>query len=168
MRTRALVLAAFAFAALPCGAAVLYKTVDDKGVVMFSDLPPDRGVPSKTVVVPETSSAVPGNVKDADVLAQSPTPEEQLRRSDDAVQRAGMQVDLAEHALAVARRPVWTTPDLMAMREPQMTRADRDRIDFYSKNLRVAQRHLADLLRQKRKEDAATLTASLETPTFRR
>ena len=168
MKMRIVALAVLAVAALPCGAAVLYKTVDEKGVVMFSDLPPDRGVASRTVVVPETSSAVPGNVKEAGTVLAEHTPEEQMRLSDDAVQRASLQVDMAEHALAVARRPVWTQPDIMALQGPKMTRTDRERIDFYRKNLRVAQQHLADLLRQKRKEEAATLTASLETLTYRR
>ena len=168
MKTRALAFALLAFAAVPCGAAVLYKTIDEKGVVMFSDLPPDRGVPSKTLIVPETSSAVPGNMKEAGTVLAEHTPEEQMRLSDDAVQRASMQVDVAEHALAVARRPVWAPVDIMALQGPKMTHSDRERIDFYRKNLRAAQQHLADLLRQKRKEEAATLTASLETLTYRR
>lgn len=168
MKPRVLLVALFALAALPCGATVLYKTVDEKGVVMFSDLPPERGVEAKRIVVPESSSAVPGNVKEAVTVIAERTPEEQMRLSDDAVQRASLQVDMAEHALAVARRPVWTPADIMALQGPKMTRGDRERIEFYKKSLRVAQQQLADLLRQKRKQEAATLTASLDSLTYRR
>jgi hypothetical protein len=153
--------------AAPAGAAVLYKTIDDKGVVTFSDLPPsDRNTEAKRIVVPESSSAVPGVVKPAEVLAGMPTPEEKIRYGDEAVQRASMQVDLAEHALAVARRPVWDVADPMKLEGPRMTRADRERIDHYRKDLKIAQQQLNDLLRTKRRVETQTMTAEAGAPIY--
>ena len=160
MIARAAIFATLAAFATPAGAAVLYKTVDAKGVVMFSDLPPAPGAEAKRIVVAETSnSAVPGNVRTAEVISGAPTPEEKIRLGDEAVQRASMQVDMAEHALAVARRPLWTT-DALQLEGPKLTRADRDRLEHYKKELKIAQQQLADILRQKRKYEAQqTMTA---------
>ena len=160
MIRRAALFAALAVLATPAGAAVLYKTVDDKGVVMFSDLPPAQGIEAKRIQVPEASSAVPGATRQMDVIAAGPTTEEKIRLGDEAVQRASTQVDLAEHALAVARRPLWEIADPMKLDGPRLTRADRERIDHYKKNLRVAQQQLSDVLRQQRKAEVQrTMTA---------
>ena len=160
MRRLALATALTAFA-IPAGAAVLYKTVDEKGVVMFSDLPPAQGTDAKRLQVPESSSAVPGALRPTDpVIASGPTPEERIRLGDEAVQRASTQVDLAEHALAVARRPLWEIADPMKLNGPKLTRADRERLDYYQKNLKVAQNQLSDVLRQQRKAEVQrTMTA---------
>jgi hypothetical protein len=169
------ILAALALAALalPAGAAVLYKSVDAKGVVQFSDLPPPPGMDAKAIVVPETSAAVPGAsreagaYRDGGIVASGPTPEEQLRMGDEAVQRASAKVDLAEHALAIARRPLWEVADPMKLTEPRMTRADRDRIAYYSKDLKVAKQELADVLRARRKAEAqVTMTAEAGAPIY--
>ena len=164
MIARIAVAAAIASLALPCGAAVLYKTVDEKGVVMVSDLPPAQGVDAKRIAVPESSSAVPGALRPTDtVIAGAPTAEERIRSGDEAVQRASTQVDLAEHALAVARRPLWEMADPMKLTDAKLTRADRERLDYYRKNLKVAQQQLADVLRQQRKAEVQrTMTASAD------
>jgi hypothetical protein len=160
MIARAALLATLAAFALPAGAAVLYKTVDAKGVVMFSDLPPAPGAEAKRIVVAETSnSAVPGGVRTAEVIAGAPTAEEKIRMGDEAVQHASAQVDMAEHALAVARRSLWDT-DLLKLEGPKLTRADRERLDHYRKDLKIAQQQLSDVLRQKRRYEAQqTMTA---------
>jgi len=160
MIARAAAFATLAALAMPAGAAVLYKTVDAKGVVMFSDLPPAPGAEAKRIVVAETSnSAVPGGVRTAEIIAGAPTPEEKIRMGDEAVQHASLQVDMAEHALAVARRSLWDT-DLLKLDGPKLTRADRERIEHYRKDLKIAQQQLSDLLRQKRKYEAQqTMTA---------
>ena len=166
MLRAALALAALSLAT-PAGAAVLYKSVDDKGVVMFSDMPPAAGVEAKRLVVPESSAAVPGALRSADATPVAPTTRvEQTYLGDEAVQRASLQVDLAEHALAVARRPMWEIADPMKLAGPRMTRGDRDRIDFYRRNLKVAQQQLADVLRQKRKLETATMTAEAGMPIY--
>lgn len=161
MIARLALFAAAATLALPAGAAVLYKTVDEKGVVMFSDLPPAQGTDARRIQVPESSSAAPGSIRSTDtVIAGTPTPEERIRMGDEAVQRASAQVDLAEHALAVARRPLWDVADPMKLEGPKLSRADRERLEYYRKNLKVAQNQLSDVLRQQRKAEVQrTMTA---------
>jgi hypothetical protein len=154
-------------AAMPAGAAVLYKSVDAKGVVTFSDMPPDRGVDAKTIVVPESSSAVPGASRERETIAAAPTRDENLYAGDQAVLNASLQVDMAEHALAVARRPVWEIADPMKLSGPRLTRSDQERIDHYRKNLKIAQQQLADVLRSRRKAAATqTMTAEAGAPIY--
>jgi hypothetical protein len=163
---RALVAMAFAALAAPASAAVLYKSIDANGVVQFSDLPPDKGVEAKKIVVPETSSAVPGALRSPDVVATAPrSTQEQALASDEAVQRASMQVDMAEHALAVARRPLWEVADPMNLAGPRMTKGDHDRVDFYRKSLRVAQQQLCELLRTRQRAEV-TMTAEAGAPIY--
>ena len=163
---RAALLLAGAALAMPSAAAVLYKTVDEKGVVMFSDLPPAPGADAKRLVVPDASSATPGAIRSADAIAPQTLTEERIRGSDEAVQRASLQVDLAEHALAVARRPLWDPADLMKLEGPRMSRTDQERISYYRKNLKVAQSQLSDLLRTKRRAEAQTMTAEAGMPIY--
>jgi hypothetical protein len=162
---RALIAAAVCAASFPAGAAVLYKSVDSKGVVTFSDMPPDRGIDAKAISVPESSSAVPGALRERETIAAAPTRDEHLYAGDQAVQSASAQVDMAEHALAVARRPVWEVADPMKLSGPKLTLADRERIDHYRKNLKVAQNQLADVLRNRRKAEV-TMTAEAGAPIY--
>ena len=163
---RAALLVAGAALASPSGAAVLYKTVDEKGVVMFTDLPPAPGADATRILVPEASSAAPGAIRSADATAPDTLTEERIRAGDEAVQRASLQVDLAEHALAVARRPLWEPVDVMKLDGGRRSRGDNDRIAYYQKNLRVAQQQLSDLLRTKRRAEAHTMTAEAGTPIY--
>ena len=163
---RAALLVAGAALMTPSGATVLYKTVDEKGVVMFSDLPPEAGADAKRLVVPEASSAAPGAVHAADATAPEILTEERIRTNDEAVQRASLQVDMAEHALAVARRPLWDPADLMKLDGPRMSRTDQERISYYRKNLKVAQSQLSELLRTKRRAEAHTMTAEAGMPIY--
>jgi hypothetical protein len=167
MLRAALALAALSLAT-PAGAAVLYKSVDDKGVVMFSDMPPAAGVEAKRLVVPESSAAVPGALRSADATPVAPTTRvEQTYLGDEAVQRASLQVDLAEHALAVARRPLWEVADPMKLTGPKMSRADQERVEHYQKNLKIAKQQLADLLRTKLAADTTrTMTAEAGAPIY--
>jgi hypothetical protein len=165
MTARRALAVAFAALAMPAGAAMLYKSVDAKGVIQFSDLPPPPGVDAKAIVVPETSAAVPGASRSVDLAAAAPAREEQLRMNDEVVQRASAQVDLAEHALAIARRPMWEVADPMNLGGPRLSRADRDKLDFYRKNLKIAQQQLADVLRTRRKAEV-TMTAEAGAPIY--
>lgn len=153
-------------AAAPANAAVLYKSVDANGVVLFSDLPPDKGVEAKKILVPESTSAVPGATRAADVVAAGPIRVEQNYLGDEAVQRASLQVDMAEHALAMARRPIWEVADPMKLQGPTMTRADQERVEHYKKNLKVAQQQLADVLRGKLRAEAHIMTAAAGAPVY--
>jgi hypothetical protein len=163
---RVALLMACATFATSSGAAVLYKTVDEKGVIMFSDLPPTPGADAKRIVVPEASSAVPGAVHSADANAAQALTEERIRSSDESVQRASLQIDMAEHALAVARRPLWDPSDLMKLDPPRMSAGDRDRLAYYRKDLKVAQSQLSDLLRTRRRAEANTMTAEAGMPIY--
>jgi hypothetical protein len=163
---RVVMVIACAAMASSAGAAVLYKTVDEKGVVMFSDLPPAPGADAKRIAVAAESSAVPGTLRSADATAPEILTEERIRADDEAVQRASLQVDMAEHALAVARRSLWEPADLMKLEGPRMSRADNDRVGYYRKNLKVAQQQLSDLLRTKRRAEARTMTAEAGMPIY--
>ena len=154
---RALGLAA-AFAAscasTAVSAAVLYKSIGPNGVTEFSDRPPETGRIVAAIPLDSTNN-VPA------LVTSEPDPSAAPSATDAAVERASAKVDLAEHALAEARRPVWTQPDVLRIGTPRMTRADRDRIDWYQKDLHKARLALADAMRRKLKaETAVTLTAS--------
>ena len=163
---RIILVIAIAAVSMPASPAVLYKSVDEKGVIQFSDLPPTPGMDAKRLVVPESSSAVPGALRVPDVVASGPTTEERIRANDAAVQNASLQVDMAEHALAVARRPLWDVADPMKLTGPRMSGADHDRLAYYRKNLKVAQQQLSDVLRQRRKVETATMTAEAGMPIY--
>jgi hypothetical protein len=91
-----------------------------------------------------------------------------LGASDAAVQRAISLVDLAERAVALARRPVWSDRDPGKLHTPRMTRADAERIEFYKRELTIARLALCQLLQANRnpgtRED---LTASYAAPVSR-
>ena len=163
---RATILVACAAFLPSASAAVLYKSVDEKGVVTFSDLPPTPGADARRIMIPDESSSMPGVLHSADATAPEVLTEERIRTSDEAVQKASLQVDMAEHALAVARRPLWEPVDLMKLEEPRMTRADHDRLSYYRKNLKVAQTQLSDLMRTKRRSEARTMTAEAGMPIY--
>jgi hypothetical protein len=162
---RQLALGALCIACAPLGAAVLYKSVDPNGVVQFSDTPPEKTTRDvKVLQIPDGSAAAPRPLV-AD--AQAPLSEEKLRGMDAAVQRASAQVDLAEHALAMARRPVWSPPDPNKITTERMTRADVERIEFYKQELKVARLALCELLQEKRKSAVREeMTASAGAPIY--
>jgi hypothetical protein len=167
---RALALACgYALLALPADAAVLYKSVSPEGVVQFSDLPPEKGRIIDRINITDSgtpSVAPPGTPGIAMGPAMS---EEQLRAADAAVARASAQVDLAEHALAVARRSVWSEPEPTRLTAitARMTRSDIERIEFYKKNVLVARQTLLEVLQEKRRAAVTQqMTASAGEPIY--
>jgi hypothetical protein len=126
-------------------ASVLYKSVGPNGVVQFSDIPPDKDRVVERIVISDSGSST-----GAPIVANGPLSEEKMRDMDAAVQRASAQVDLAEHALAVARRPVWTEQDLR-LTAVRMTRADVERVEFYKRDVLAARQVLMEVLAQKRR-----------------
>lgn len=160
MKLLPLACALLACTAVPASGAVLYKSVGSDGVVSFSDQPPpDKAKGVERIVMPDSSSpSATGNP----IIASGPTREETMRAADEAIQRANMQVDMAEHALAQARRTIWgESTGLFQVKENRRTRADNERLDFYKKNVVIARAQLMDVLREKRKQEAkATMTAS--------
>jgi hypothetical protein len=144
--------------AVPAPAAVLYKSVSPSGVLQFSDTPPEQGRIVERIQIPDPA----GGSATVDI-AVGPSREEQMREADAAVARANIQLDLAEHALAEARRSVGVDSDPMRLAVARMGRADAERIEFYKKNVLAARQTLLEVLQQKRKAAVPqTLTASNE------
>lgn len=133
--------------ATPAGAAVLYKSVGPNGVMQFSDLPPERGQAVERILIPDSAASVV-TVK---VPVSNAMPYEDPSEADAAVARASAQLDLAEHALAQARRSVTADHDPMRMVSTRMSLADMQRIEFYKKNVLVARQTLLEVLKDKRK-----------------
>jgi hypothetical protein len=155
MKARLFIASAFtALAAVPASAGVLYKSIGPNGVVQFSDTPPEQGA-----VVAQMQLAD----RNASATANRGAPIETSPALDDAVQRAGSQVDLAEHALAQARRTVWSEPDLLHVGSPHMSRTDRDRIAYYEKGVRLARLAMADVMRRKLRADAPMIAMAANT-----
>jgi hypothetical protein len=148
---RLTILAAAALAGYPgAGAATLYKSVDKEGHVTFSDTPVDGAVKIQRM---ETSdSAKPAESGSAPMylaLADS---------FDAAVTQANEKLDLAEHALAVARRTV-VEHDPLSLRAPRLSRADLQQLDFYKNDVTAARKNLLRILKQRN-----TLLAFRENP----
>src|SRR5262249_27653617 len=118
IRTVLICLAALAPALAPAG--TLYKSVDDKGVVSFSDMPPagsarileQRDMAAVgSLAANDNASGLPQTVQPA------PGSPEGLLDSDVAVKSANAKLDAAERALAEARRGVGTPYDRLRLRE---------------------------------------------------
>jgi hypothetical protein len=149
-------LAILVAASFPASAATLYKSIGPNGVIQISDTPPEKGQVVAQMALPDRGASPSAN---AGTPVQGPAQD-----YDAALDKANMQLDLAEHALAEARRSVWTEPDLLHIAAPRKTRSDVERIAYYEKSVRHARLEVADLMRRKLKADAAApaLTASNE------
>jgi hypothetical protein len=145
-------LAILVAASLPVSAATLYKSIGPNGVIQFSDTPPEKGQVVAQMNLPDRGASPSAN---AGAPVQGPAQD-----YDAALDKANMQLDLAEHALAEARRPVWTEPDILHIAAPHAKRTDVERIAYYEKGVRHARLVVADLMRRKLKADAATLTVT--------
>ncbi|HEX4332247.1 MAG TPA: DUF4124 domain-containing protein [Usitatibacter sp.] len=141
--------------ALHASAAMLYKSIGPNGVIQFSDVPPDKGQVVAQMALPD---------RNAPPRADAGAPAPPAQDYDAALDKADMQLDLAEHALAQARRPVWTEPDILHVGGPGMTRADSERIRYFENGVRQARLAVADVVRRKLKAEASavTMTASNE------
>jgi hypothetical protein len=160
---RIAVLTSICAACGPLGAAVLYKSVDSNGTIQFSDLPPANAAGEvKKLQIPGGSSSPP-----MPMLAQGPADEAKIREMDAAVQNASAQVDLAEHALALARRPMWSEPEPGKLTAVRMTLADAERIEFYKQSVKIARLTLCELLQVKRSSAVREeMTASAGDPIY--
>jgi hypothetical protein len=123
--------------ALPAGAGGLYKSVGADGSILFSDVPP----PSDARIVAQ------GRTGGTTGVAAPGMPYYELAESDEAVARADAQVDLAEHALALARQGLWSPRDGLRMVAVRMNQGDEERVAFYKKGVQIARQQLVDLLR---------------------
>jgi hypothetical protein len=154
---RILAAALLCAAATTAPAAVLYKSVSSTGTVEFSDLAPEKGRNVERIRIADTAPATGAPV----AAPTGPSRDE----TDAAVARASAQLDLAEHALAEARKSVSNDFDPMHMVVlTHMSRADQDRLAFYKKDVLLARAQLLEVLKDKRKLEvtAPVYTASNE------
>jgi hypothetical protein len=128
----------------PAHALVLYKSVGPNGVVEFSDVPPSGE--AKIIEQRNLRSAPSSGMPESAPLR--PASMETLI-TDDEVARATTQVDLAEHALALARRGVWSPVEGLRLNGPSRTASDEQRIEFYKRNVLAARQQLLETLKQR-------------------
>jgi hypothetical protein len=134
-------------------AGVLYKSIGPNGVIQFSDTPPGNGM----IVEERTIGSTPA----APATAGSPLATLDDGNADDAeLARANEKVDLAEHALALARRALDGDSVRMRLASQTRTPADDDRIAFFEKDLTIARHNLLEMLKSRR----ATLAAAAAEP----
>lgn len=133
------------------GANVLYKSVDANGIVAFSDVPPPQG--SRLLEerpLPGAGSA-PGPSAQYGMPMPGAVPAEQMLDFDAAIASANAKVDEAERALAQARRELSpATEGGVRLRPTRLASEDDQRLESYRNNVKVARRHLMELLRERR------------------
>ncbi|HSN19421.1 MAG TPA: DUF4124 domain-containing protein [Usitatibacter sp.] len=145
---------ALALAAQGAGATVLYKSIGPKGVIQFSDTPPEQGVIVEERVVsdaPRDGRPIVGVQGYAPMLAFE-NPLENVAGGDafdEALARANERVDLAEHQLALARNDTWSPREGLRLSSAHRTPADDERIAFYRRNLAAARANLLALLERR-------------------
>jgi hypothetical protein len=131
--------------ALPASAAVLYKSVDKGGQVTFSDSPIEGAIAVQRIQVSDDAKVA---VLEA---ATTPGPGPALADADDeAIVRANAKLDSAEHALALARQNIAPPIDGVALTRAAPTHADRERIEFYKRDVIDARRELLRAVKQRR------------------
>ena len=131
-------------------AATLYKSVDKDGRVTFSDTPVDGAV--KIQRIESSESTKPAESESAPMylaLADS---------FDEAVTQANAKLDMAEHALALARGS-FGGHNPMSLQNPRLTRAASQELEFYKKDVSDARRNLMRVLKQRK-----TLLSFRESP----
>jgi hypothetical protein len=124
---------------------MLYKSVSPNGTIVFSDLPPADGarVVEQRVI---SDTGMPRNA----TAAANTSPLVGVLEYDSEIARANAQVDLAEHALALARQGTWSPSDGMRIQSPRRSRDDERRIDYYRKGLIIARQQLMDVIGERR------------------
>jgi hypothetical protein len=138
---------ALSLATVPAGAGMLYKSVGPNGVIQFSDMPPSdaslvverRPIETLTSVVAAAAASHSSNVMNVF----------QSLEADEAIVRANAQVDLAEHALALARRSMWSELDGLRLSTHRATIPDMERVEFYKRGVVAARQNLAEVLRMR-------------------
>jgi len=134
-------------------AAILYKSIGPNGVIQFSDVPPENGVivEQRAVADPSRAGDAFGNpaATPADAFENPLQTVADGSEFDTLLARANAQVDLAEHALALARRSMWRELSGLHLESDARSRTDEERIDFYRKNLKIARANLIDTLRRR-------------------
>jgi hypothetical protein len=135
-------------------AGVLYKSIGPDGVVQFSDTPPANGVVVEqraTGLAPTPALSAAAPLYPSSGPAANPLLALGDGSADDEeLAHANQQVDLAEHALALARRALDADSPRLRLGEPARTRTDDDRIAFYEHDLKLARNNLLEMLKARR------------------
>jgi len=139
-RSRLLAIALIGALVLPASAGGLYKVIDADGGIVFTDVPPPPGA---RIVAQVPAGGTTG------VGTAAGMPYYEFTEPDEAVARANEQVDLAEHALALARQGLQSPSDALRLVTARMTRGDEARVAFYNKDVQAARQQLMDLLRER-------------------
>ena len=129
-------------------AAVLYKSVGPNGVIEFSDQPPSANaklIEQRDLAAPAPSQAANGTMAGT---ARGTLPIEALE-NDDEVMRASQQVDLAEHALALARRGVWSPTEGLRLQRISRSASDDQRIEYYKRGVLLARQNLVEVMKRR-------------------
>jgi hypothetical protein len=156
-------LALIVAASLGAHGAVLYKSVSPQGTIEFSDQPPDRNKVVDRIQLKDDGS--PYTVPPVAALGAANDP---VVENDAAVARASAQLDMAEHALAIARQPFAATNDPMHLVARRPARPDIERIEYFKRGVVVARQNLMEVLKKSRAASQQTLTASAGDPIYRR
>jgi hypothetical protein len=131
-------------------AGVLYKSVSPTGVIEFSDTPP--GGSAKVVEQRDLGAAIatlPGMPSSGPATAAVPATAIESLENDAEVVNAAEKVDLAEHALALARRDVWSATEGINLRRVARTNSDDERIEFYKRGVVLARQNLIDVMKRR-------------------
>lgn len=125
--------------------ANIYKSTDREGRVTFSDIPVQGAVSVQRI--DSSEAAKPSVGADA---GNGPQYLALLDGFDEQVRQANAKVDLAEHALAQARRNILGNHNPMALvAAGRPSQADSQLIEFYKRDLQSARRQLARVLQQR-------------------
>ena len=145
--------AAIALWAGGAAAAVLYKSVSASGVIQFSDTPPENARVVEVRPIADSPAARGGFASGGSGLLEAfENPLQTVAdgtENDATLARANAQVDLAEHALALARRDLWRQLEGLRLNGGERSSADEARLEFYRKNLAAARSNLMAALRQR-------------------
>src|SRR5688572_16259270 len=146
-RLRKLRIACVAATALAVSAlahAQIFKSTDREGRVTFSDVPVQGAVNVQHIATSE------GRKPGVGESGNGPQYLALLDGYDEMVRQANAKVDVAEHALATARRSIVGDHDpLVLAGGPRPSSADRQLIEFYKRDVATARRNLARILQQR-------------------
>ena len=144
--------AAIALWAGDAAPTILYKSVSANGVIQFSDTPPEnaRVVEVRPIADRPAGSAFASGGSGLPEAFENPLETVADGTENDAtLARANAQVDLAEHALALARRDLWRQLEGLRLDGGPRSRTDQERIEFYRKNLAAARSNLMAALQSR-------------------
>ncbi|HET7728422.1 MAG TPA: DUF4124 domain-containing protein [Usitatibacter sp.] len=151
---RAFLLIIALLACAPAMAGVLYKSVDANGILTFSDMPPggEARILEMRITGPRPGRGEPG----APIVGNAMEEAAKLLDSDPLIAQANARIDLAEHALALARRELWSPRDGLRLASGRRDSAAEDRVAFCKRDVLLARQALLELLRERRAASTAT------------